>query len=52
MPPLLRLHWHQSLRTVPQLPVERVPFADDPVGLIRVRNGAVRDFELTSFANR
>ncbi|HVN74774.1 MAG TPA: hypothetical protein VMT19_00540 [Thermoanaerobaculaceae bacterium] len=43
---LVRVHWHQTVRTVPALPVEREPSPDDPVGLVVVRNGAVSDFEL------
>lgn len=38
------VHWHQCARTVPRLPLERVVYPDDPVGLIRVGNGGVRDF--------
>jgi hypothetical protein len=51
---LVRIHWHQALRAVPPLPIERVPFPDDPVGLVRVHNGSVRDFTLASpgFASR
>ncbi|MGV8038516.1 MAG: hypothetical protein AB2L07_00015 [Thermoanaerobaculaceae bacterium] len=44
---LVRLHWHQRVRCTPALAVERLVFADDPVGLMRVHNGSVRDFVLT-----
>ncbi len=45
---LVRVHWHQALRAVPPLRIERVTFPDDPVGLVRVHNGDVRDFVLAS----
>jgi hypothetical protein len=44
---LVRLHWHQRVRCTPPLAVERVVFPEDPVGLMRVRNGAMTDFVLT-----
>jgi hypothetical protein len=42
----MALHWHQRLRSVPPLPIARVVYPEDPVGLIRVHNGNVRDFVL------
>ncbi len=45
---IVRVHWDQALRTSPSLPIERVTFPDDSVGLVRVRNGAVRNFVLAS----
>lgn len=41
---LLRFRWHQALRTKPPLPLTRVAYEDDPVGLILVENGSVKDF--------
>ncbi len=40
----IAVHWHQRVRTIPSLAVERIVYPDDQVGLIRVRNGEVRDF--------
>jgi len=43
---VIRYHFHPRLRARPEVPLERAPVLDDPVGFVRLRNGAVRDLEL------
>jgi len=40
----IAVHRHQRSRTLPPLPIERIVYPGDPVGLIRVHNGDIRDF--------
>jgi hypothetical protein len=43
---VIRYHFHPRLRARPDVPLEPARVLDDPVGFIRLRNGAVRDLEL------
>ncbi len=41
---LLRFHWDPDIRTNPPLPIERDRIRGERVGLLRIRNGSVKNF--------
>ena len=43
---IIKYHWLESLRTVPELKLEEIKVLDDPVGFIKIYNNGVKDFRI------
>lgn len=48
---ILKYHWLETFRAIPEMPLRRYPLPDDSVGFIEVDNGTTSEFQLFNSYN-